>query len=120
MLEHLALVIARIYDASVDPTRWKAAVARIALFMGVARAAPVLEDAAANNIAALVASCDHPRSLERYFQTDLPINSASIAVAACAKAGDLLATKIITKCAGQQPRWNNERAARRVLRMTLA
>ena len=79
MLEDPSFVIAQIYDASVDATLWKAALARIALFVGVARATPLVEAAAAKNFPALVTSCDDPRRLEHCFQTDLPINDDSAA-----------------------------------------
>jgi hypothetical protein len=44
MLEELSFVIGAIYDASIDPTGWKAALEQISFFVGGVRATLIIEE----------------------------------------------------------------------------
>jgi hypothetical protein len=92
MLEELSFVIGAIYDASIDPTGWKAALEQISFFVGGVRATLIIEDVAAKNVPAIFTSYEDAPWLQRYFDTYLPLNPTRIAVAAYAKAGDIVLT----------------------------
>lgn len=109
MLEDLSFVIGLIYDASIDPTRWKSALAQIALFVGAVRGTLIIEDATAKHVPAVFTSYDDEPWLESYFQTYLPMNPTRIAVAAFAKPGDIiLTTDVMTQEEYQRTRYYRE------------
>jgi DNA-binding CsgD family transcriptional regulator len=109
MLEDLSAVIGLIYDASIDPTLWKSALAQIALFVGAVRGTLIIEDAAAKNVPAFFTSYDDASWIQHYFQTYLPLNPTRIAVAAYAKAGDIiLTTDVMTQEEYERTRYYKE------------
>jgi len=108
MLEDLSLVISQIYDAAVDPALWTIALEKIALFVGATRATIAIEDAEAGNLPAIFTSYDDPAWVQSYFGV-ISLNPTRIAVAAYAKAGDIiLVTDLMTQQEYEKTRYYRE------------
>jgi DNA-binding CsgD family transcriptional regulator/PAS domain-containing protein len=99
MLDDFSFVIGNIYDASIDPTLWKSALMQIAIYVGATRATIAIEDAQARNVPAIFTSYDDTSWLQSYFEKFIPLNPTRIAVAAYAKAGDII---LVTDLMSQQ------------------
>ncbi len=92
MLEDLSSLIEQIYDAAIDPSLWKSTLANIAVFLGCARGALMIEDAEARHIPSIFMSFEDPAWVQTYLEKYIPLNPTRIATGAFAKAGDIILT----------------------------